>query len=489
MYSDKKIPAGNDAVFVQRILLGILPFILLLAFFAWLGRYAFPIADDHSYGVAYRELGLWRLVTETYMRWSGRYVANIVVSLLGAMSDNVALYHWYPLFLILLLVFSLRFLVASCHKGTALDSWSITLCLAAAFLAGMPSLGQGLYWMCGAFTYFLAFPAIFVVAGCLCRYALFAEFPEPERPGTGTAAACVAALFVSMGCNEVSAAVCLFILVFACGTAFYRRHERRRSFAAFTAWGVFFFLLAYGAPGNFARAEVIENIWQWKYLLHIGGGAFEGYKWLLRTPFLPAVLFCALSFSPRWRRDAALLPWKRRLLLLFLLGCLLFLGEFLLVYVSSKRPPYARINNAIYHSAFLWGLVMAGAMRNELRGLLCRWAGKYGPRKITAVIGVTLCVSLLAQPSVTAALRNSLNGEFVAYRQVWLERLAMLPPKESASGVVLELPPLRSRPSPVIFRDLVEKQEKHSWIADAFVRYHGLKGVLVTPGETQETAP
>lgn len=476
MRSEDFFPIRTGAATVRRALFTILPFLLALALFAWLGRYAFPIADDHLYGLAYRELGLWRLITNTYLEWSGRYIANSIVGLLGARSGNVALYHWYPLFLLVLLTASLRFLAGSCHKGSSLDAWGIALCLSVTFLAGMPSPGQGLYWMCGAITYFLAFPAIFVVLGCLCRYAYF-----PEHPGKGTAVICVAALCVSMGCNEVSAAASLFLLACACVVAFFRRHERRRSFAAFTVWGFFFFLLAFGAPGNFARAEVIGNVWQWKFLLHIGGGAFEGYKWLARTAFVPAILFCALLFSPRRLPGGARFSPQKRLLLLFLLGGLLFLGEFLLVYVSSKRPPYARINNAIYHSAFLWGLIAAGAMQGEIRGLLNRLAGKFGPRKVAALVGALLCLSILGQPSIRAVLHNSYTGGFTTYRQVWLQRLALLPPREEAIGVTLELPPLRSRPAPVFFRDLEENQEKHQWIAEVFARYYGLEKVVIAP--------
>lgn len=465
-----------ESVTARNKLLWAVPAIFTLLLFAYLGRYAFPIADDHSYGTAYRELGLWRIIAQTYLEWSGRYIANALAPFLGSLSDNVALYHVYPALHIALLVLSLRFFVSCFHKGSAWDARLITVILAASFLAGMPSLSQGLYWMCGAVTYFLAFPAMFIAVGCLGRYAFCVE-----KPGKGYAALCVGSLFICMGCNEVSAAVAMFFLVCACVAAYVFALPQKRAFAAFTVWGAAFFLLAYAAPGNFVRADIIENEWQWKFVLHIAGGAFEGYKWLARTPFLPAVFLAAFLFAPRWRPENTPYPAKKRLLFLLLLGCLLFLGEFLLVYVTSKRPPYARINNAIYQSAFLFGLAGAGVMLGQISALAQSWSRKLGRGRVFSLTALVFCITLLAQPSVFSALRNEAGGEFAAYRDIWVTRLAMLPPREEAAGVTLTVPPLRSRPYPIVFRDLQEKQAKHQWIAKVFAEFHGLKKVVVAP--------
>ena len=453
-------------------------FSLILLLFASLGWFVFPIADDHSYFWDYGALNYWDVAKHVYFTGSGRYLSTFFLTFLSGYTDNLALYHAYALILIVLLATSLFFLVTSCHRGRLTCALTMTLCLTAAFIAGMPSPSQGLYWMSGAFTFFPAFVATFIVMGAFCRLAFFPE----QKPGPPVALA-AAGLFVCMGCNELTAAACMFFLVLAYGVAHVSAHSRRRFFAYLALWGFVLLCFSFTAPGNFARTDSMHRPWEWGFMFNVAGGTFEGFKWIFRSPVIPAILFCAVLLQPRWNATAMHYSVTKRLVFWVLLACVLFFGEFLLVYVSSRRAPYARMNNAIFHAAFTFALFGGALMLDAIQRLLRAQYAKFGKNMIFTCAGILLAASIVFQPSVRASIRNYANGEFVAYRTIWLTRLAMLPPKDQAAGVVLTMPALRSRPFPIVFRDLEEHQEKHQWIKKVFALYHGLQDVTVEPSE------
>ncbi len=470
--------AGIDAEMPVRTGIWCAFFLLVLLLFASLGWFAFPIADDHSYFLDYGTRDYWDVAKHVYFLSSGRYLSTYLLTFLSRYVDTLAVYHSLALCLILLLTAPLYFLVGSCHRGKPRETLAMTLCLAAAFLAGMPSPSQGLYWMSGAFTFFPAFIAVFVFLGALCRLA----FCPAARPLPLVAVA-AAGIFVCMGCNELTAAAGMFFLALASVAARRTGNGRKNTIAMLALWGFVLMCFSFSAPGNFMRSGSMaaERPWEWGYMLNVAGGTFEGFKWILRTPVLPAVLFCLVFLEPRWFSGLPRHTAAKRFAVWLVLTCALFFGEFLLVYVSSKRAPYARMNNAIFHAAFTMALIGGALMYGELRRVLRAGYEKAGKTAVFTGIGILLAASILLQPSVSASVRNYANGEFAAYRAIWLERLAMLPPREKAGGVVLTLPALHSRPFPLVFRDLVETQDKHQWIPEVFARYHGLKGIVVAP--------
>ena len=470
-------PAGTDAVINAQAGVWCAFFSLILLMFASLGWFVFPIADDHGYFLEFGHLPYWEVAKHAYFTFTGRYFATLVLAFLSGYGDNLPLYHAYASLHIMLLLASLFFLISSCHRGNFFSTLAMTLCLGAAFVSGLPSPSQGLYWMCGSFTFFTAFVAVFLTLGALCRLAFF-----PESNPVPWIAVGMAGIFVSMGCNELTAAACMFFLALASGAAWLIGHERKKLIGLLALWGLLLLCFSFTAPGNFSRSGSFERGWEWGFLLNVAGGMFEGFKWITRTPVIPAILFCAVLFRPRWDAGAVRYSPAKRFAFWLVLACALFLGEYLLVYVSSKRAPYARMNNAIFHAAFtmalLGGAVMLGDIRKKLRG----WCEKKSGNAVFACLGTLLAAFIVFQPSVSASIRNYANGEFAAYRQVWLTRLAMLPPRDKAGDIVLTLPALKSRPFPIVFRDLVESQDKHQWIPDVFTRYHGLKGIIVEPG-------
>lgn len=453
-------------------------FFATLGLFAFLGYFAFPIADDHGFAMSVARDGVLRIFFHMYTTVSGRFASNMLYGVAPVVVGNLGLFHALAFTQILLLVIAMRFLIAVCHDGGRSAAWFMTLCLSAAFIAVLPSPSQSLYWLSGSIVYFVSFNALFGVAAVLA----FAGF-SPERLQKYHAAILFVLLLLAMGGNEITASACEAFLFAAWVCSWYTRHPARRFFGGAFLAATVMLLFSFLAPGNFVRVEEIGpdlgRTWQWKFLLQSLGGAFEGYKWLLFTPVLPAIALCCLYLRPRWvPRDFGLsLPKRVTLVLIF--ACLLFFGEFLLVYITSKRAPYARITNAIYCSAFVFALAATAFLMRDVLRLRTWLAQRFTVSKMTAAVGALTVLLVLVQPTVRSAVYNLTTGEFAAFRAVWLERLALIPPKELAKDRVLTLPALRSRPFPLIFRDLEESQAKHQWIKSDFAAYYGLKDVII----------
>jgi hypothetical protein len=261
---------------------------LVLLFIA-LGVYAFPIADDHTYGMSSFDC---KTLADIYRNSSGRYVSSALLLIFTGFSDNLPVYHALASLHIAMLLAALRALVAACHEGEG--AWLLTLCLAAAFLAGFPSPSQGLYWLSGSFTYFPAFNAMFGVAAALCGLAF-----SPATWDRLRAALLFLCIIVCMGCDEITAAACAFMLCIAWGWAVFSRHPCSRTFGRAAVCGLLLMLASFLAPGNFVRAADI-GVWDWSYCINILGGAFEGYKWIFAKPVIPCMAFCVLFLRPRW---------------------------------------------------------------------------------------------------------------------------------------------------------------------------------------------
>jgi len=466
---EKKIPTIGLSAF----------FLAILGLFAFLGFFVFPIADDHLYAMSVTHNGTFSHFLHMYTTASGRFAANLLYGVTAIFVGNLTLYHTVAAIHIVLLVLCVRALVAACHEGGKSSCWLITLCLCAAFVAGLPSSRQTLYWLCGTIVYFIPFNALFGVWAITAMLA-FSPFSVKKRH--------MAILFgllpLAMGGNEITASTCLFFFFLAWICARRTGHPQKRLFGYLLLTATVLLLFSFLAPGNFVRAGEIASesgrSWQWKFLLRPFGGAFEGYKWIFATPVLPAVALCCLYLKPRWKPcDFGLSPTKRAAIVLGL-GCLLFFGEFLLAYLAGKRAPSARIQTAIYASAFAFTLAATVFLMKDILWLRSWLAQRIKANTLLAAAGGAAILMTLAQPNVSSAIRNLANGELFAYREAWLNRLALIPPEPSGENLVLTLPALPSQPYPVAFEDFLDSSDKkHQWIRLAFARYHGLKDITV----------
>lgn len=453
----------------------------LLILFAYLGNFVFPIADDHSFAMSLRELSPWEYEKNILLTWSGRYIAYLGVWILAEYINNISLYHAYASIHILSLFISIYILVSVASKDQGLPSkLLISLCLTTAFITGFPSPSQGLYWMTGAITYFVPFNLSFLLLALLAYLAF-----EPEKWNHFLSAITAFIIFLIMGGNEITCFSSVALLFCLSSYAQLIKHSKRKFFIAFFLFCLFLLVASFLAPGNFVRAGLIEaeatREWRWSFLINCLGGAFEGFKWIFITPVFISLVFVAFVFKPRWEVENIFFSLKKRLVFILLIGLGLFFLDFLLVYISSKRAPYARINNAIFAGAFIYGLCAFALLLPEIRRLIKKMQIKIGVSKGFALIACALILFTLGQKTVYSSICNLGNGSFTEYRSIWEERLNLVEEAKKEGLEELVMPGLKSRPFPIVFRDIQEKQDKHQWIGPLFARYHGFEKMIVTP--------
>lgn len=459
-------------------------FVAVLGLIVSLGYFAFPLSDDYGFAVAIAENGMRGHLLNMFYNASGRFVSNLLYVVSPMFVGNLTLYHALALIQVILLVLAIRCLIAACHRGGAGSAWLITLCLCAAFVAGLPSLRQTIYWLATSIVYFVPFLALFGLAALMAKAAF-----SPAALKKRHVVLLFGLLVLTMGGNEITASACLFFLLLAWGCARFTLHPKTRLFGYLFLAATVLLCFSFLTPGNFARIGTITQetgrTWQWEFLIRVLGGAFEGYKWFLIKPILPAVALICFFFKPRWTPSDFGLSLRKRLLIVFVLGCTLFFGEYLLAYVSGKRAPATRIQCAMYDSAFVFALAAAAFLMKDILRLRDRLIHRFGTRALLAAsAAVILAIGL--QPSVVNGVRNLANGDLAAYREAWHHRLALIPPKPLGKNLVLTLPVIELEPAPVAFGDVLVPSPKEGFgVLIAFARYYGLKGVLVEPAPSQ----
>lgn len=445
--------------------------ILIPLFFAFLGIYAFPIADDYSYALMFRKTGLIDSFQTMYATWSGRYLSNIVLALLGSLSRNTALYHLYPTFHIICLSWAVLAIVDACHTGNLKSKLFIGLIFIATYLAGMPSPSQGIYWMAGSFTYQLGINGLLGCLAVLVRTAV-----SHERPGPAGYTVLGLSAIACFGSNELSAATGFTAFTIFAAVAYFSRHPLRSWFVGAACAITPLFLCSFLAPGNFARAATqvhdpspLHRLW---FCFHRSlGGAFEGFKWLGLSAFFPAVLVTLPFFRPAWS-GLPISRWSTRknMLGFLIIGLGIFFCDYFITYWSSHKAPYSRINNAIHADAIIYGCAFFFIFHKQIQTFVNT---KIFRKKFISSLTL-FCIFfavLLGQKNISLSAYNMITGKLSTFKNEQELRYVAI----SSAPEHTILPTLTHKPFPVFFRDIDDK--KRGWILNSFQAYWNISSL------------
>ena len=260
--------------------------------------FALPTGDDFCYASMHLR-DVWPFVAHVYRQQGGRWSTTAIEGLSVAAIPDIV--RGYPAVLAALL--ALR--VACCYAlaRAVLDSGLGRMrcfAVAASFClldwCAMPSLGDSLFWMTGAFFYELPASGMLLFLAALWRGPL---------TGWRTAGLGVGAILLT-GAHEVAALTLLAVVLAGAALGFLERASDRRwwyALLAVTAAGV---LVAMLAPGNFVRAGQLgesHSVWR---TLALTGSLLLGRmaRWAIDLPLLLAagsvLLDPGLRFKPEW---------------------------------------------------------------------------------------------------------------------------------------------------------------------------------------------
>ncbi len=123
-----------------------------LAAHAWMGSYSRFVSDDFSSAALAARLGVWGAAVDWYMNWTGRFSANLVDSLTGALGQKAL--GWQVLIVLLFWTIALTLVFSSLLTGGKPRMvWPASLFMASVLLTAAfqitPDLPQSLYWAQG----------------------------------------------------------------------------------------------------------------------------------------------------------------------------------------------------------------------------------------------------------------------------------------------------------------------------------------------------
>lgn len=232
------------------------------------GRYAFPQADDYSFGYHCHQAWVdshsimavikaaYSMVLEAYFDWQGSFSSIFVMSLQPAVFHK-SYYFIVPYIMVGFLTISGWFFFRTIMVKLLKMDKNITGCIALAYVLlvvqYLPSKACGIYWFNGAVHYIIAHSIALMLVACLL-YLIYIPYHKWYLIlGIVTA-------FYTGGTNYVTIVSMLFLL----GSIVLWRVLVERQNLNGSAWLVVFiyigsFILNVIAPGNYLRMEGVEG--------------------------------------------------------------------------------------------------------------------------------------------------------------------------------------------------------------------------------------
>jgi len=247
MYN-KLIVYSSNALQSTRLfwILGILT-ITPLVFLAYFYN---PGSDDFDYSYESQTEAFWPLQLRRYNQWSGRYFSNGLLSLEPLTYNNYGLLKVVPILLLVLFVWALYYFISSVSVSLSTKTkWAFVGGFAFVYIAQMPDICEGFYWMPGSLQNQLPTSLVLFFFGSLLRFY--------QQRKSINIIGMLLILGALMGCNEIT--VVLFLLL-VMGLFLYQRVAlKKKGFQLgwYLLATIIFALIEVLAPGNAVRATNI----------------------------------------------------------------------------------------------------------------------------------------------------------------------------------------------------------------------------------------
>jgi hypothetical protein len=445
-----------------------------------------PYADDFCRASYQRVFGDWlSYVSHNYRQWTGRWAAMSIHSFvfpkvgIDTFGYNILLVGSHFLWFFatyLLLTIALQSSISSLHKSY------LSAIICCVIWAGMPSQGEGLYWLTGVVEWAVPF---FLIAACSTILASEWMLGSSDVRRIIAVLFCGAIAVVIAGINELGGLVLCGILLVGAALSL----QQRRYSALWGIAGVFVIAIAGTAINVFAPGNGVRSVTDFPH----GRDLFRALSlsflrlessplaWLVdpRLMCLSVLLLTSPGFvrlSPKWAR----LSTPAIIIVPLLSATAVFAGHFALI-LAQGTPPPGRAMNFLY-ALFLFGLVLSliplGAYISD--------AVKH-PNNFVSGINVAAAI-LLPLSLVLSPLGVKSIFEFRDFALSWKRELgvrAAFVKSDSGHGDQhLILDAIRARaPSLYFWHDL--DVDANNWRNECYARYYGVGSVSVRANSTE----
>ena len=327
----------------------ILTGILTLLPFLIISIYNHPSADDFNFYVNTENLGYFETQSNWYLTWTGRYFSSAIISLpIFLKSQSFAVYKTVPVLLFIGLMSSLMQLTKILFSTLSLlNRAALVSFFMVAFLAQIPSIAEGFYFLSATITYTLPCILLIVLLATI-KKALLARKLRHRLLA-------ILLTIAIVGCNETSMVLLNLILL----TIIMFQYAVNKLFNRFLLI-VFLIcimcsLIVYFSPGNSIRSLQFPEKHQFWYAIKKSAIALRGYlgKWM------PALLVFGIALISLINKKIKHNPLVKihPLLIIAITLLLVFIGFFVGYWSVGSLIPKRTIN--VLYFTFLLGFTVS----------------------------------------------------------------------------------------------------------------------------------
>jgi hypothetical protein len=455
----------SNSLFIFLGFLTVLP-LVLLSFFNN------PGSDDFDYSFESQTEPFFALQIRRYFDWSGRYFSNGLISLDPLTYNNYYGFKVIPIFLLALFAFALYYFVTSLKiTSTLKEKFSFVGLFAFLYIAQMPDICEGFYWIPGSLTNQLPISLALLFFGSFIRY-----YQNKNKFFIFLSIVLLAAI---LGCNEISVVLFLIIMSFlVLYNLFILRKPSTVLLLLFVAT-IVFSSIELLAPGNSARATHIAIKHQF---------VFSVFKSLQLTfgfifNWLPLVLLSVFFFLEKIIKG--LETNKNQNLLIHpvlsfgMLFIMVFFGIFPAMWSLNGPPPDRALNTIYFFYLFMVFYTVVSFLKFQLQKKPTVFNNISGLR---IWFGILIFINFLSNESIVTAYRDLFSGKAYKYDAEMKNRFKMI---NACKEKVCIVPPLLNKPKTIFNEvDFSLTTDKNNWKNIEVSRYFRKEVIISKPKDT-----
>lgn len=435
----------------------ILPFLVISVFNN-------PFADDFCYHNKSRDLGFWKAQSYWYNEWSGRYFASAILSLKSLISESFLVYKLIPILLICLLFIAL-YLLSSAVFSTynKRDLLVITFFILSIFIAQMPSIVEGFYWLAGAVTYQLS--------NILTLFFLFFLIELITTKKNKFLILSTVFSFFIIGSNEISMLLLSTIVFIIFGYKSIQQRKINLQLLTIVIAIIIFSVFEITAPGNYVRSSEFPQKKQLFYSL------FKSVYHLIDSLaiWLPLIFLSLLVLFDHFKNNLASINSSlfkvNPLIICITVLAIPFIGFFIGYWSMGWILPPRAINTIYLY--FLLGTVylffvlfVTTKQHNSLFVDLSKWAKK--------ILFFIILIQMGFSKNIKTAYMDLIKGKAYHYNLELKNRYSLI--KQSSNSKIY-VPKLINTPKTIFIDDI--SYDSENWVNECFNNYFKPKEIIL----------
>ena len=345
------MPLKSQKGLYQKFIIALI-FLLILPFFV-LSFFNHPCPEDMSWTENAHRNGFINSQITLLTTEGGRYFTYAFLSLNPLIFHSIAGYKILVfllmiIFLIALYVFTQE--IFQCETSIS-ENALITLSVFFLYLYGMPSAGEGFYYLTGVALYNLSLILLMLFAVCLIKY----DKAEISKQKIVYGSSCVILFFMIMGTCELAIALMSFLIITIIAFRKLSGQKINKLLPAFLLLIAAAGIILYLSPGNQHRSDKysLKHEFMESAYNSFSFTVSSIYYWLFKTPLsgitillIPVFILFSEKINKKYSNVLNffnIYPLISLTLSLFIITSLNFI-----IFYSINIIPYYRIQNFIY---------------------------------------------------------------------------------------------------------------------------------------------